>query len=236
MKSRNPHNICTWDEQAACTSCSIQGELHCKWDRRILNGFYATSFPPLAIAIFGMVVIGILTGVWWMLIAYVIYVPLMLGFLETRFLCSHCPYYAEDSKTLHCLANHGNPKIWRYRPGPMNRLERLMMVFLVITIIFFLAPLTVEGYGIWFVAANYAEYSLISLMGLVGIMVASLLAGVSFVVVCKTFFCSTCVNFSCPLNTVPRTVIDEYLKKNDIMRKAWEESGWVIGETAERMV
>jgi hypothetical protein len=229
MKSRNPHNICTWDERSDCANCGIQGELHCKWDKKILHGFYATSLPPIAIAIFGMVVVGILTGAWWMLIAYVIYIPLMLGIFETRFLCSHCPYYAEDSKTLHCLANHGNPKIWRYRPGPLNRLEKLMMVSLAIAMIFFLAPLVVEGYGIWFVAVNYAEYGLISLMGLVGIMVASLLAGVSFVLVLKTFFCNTCVNFSCPMNTVPKTVIDEYLKKNDVMRKAWEESGWSIG-------
>ena len=62
MKSKNPHNICTWDEQANCASCSIKGELHCKWDRRVLNGFYAASFPPLIIAIMGMVIVGILTG------------------------------------------------------------------------------------------------------------------------------------------------------------------------------
>ena len=43
MKNKNPHNICTWDEQADCASCGIQGELHCKWDKKILNGFYATS-------------------------------------------------------------------------------------------------------------------------------------------------------------------------------------------------
>ena len=92
MRSKNPHNICTWDEQADCASCHIRGELHCKWDKKILNGFYATSFPPIIIAIFGMVVIGILTGAWWTLIAYIIYIPVMLGFIETRFLCSHCPY------------------------------------------------------------------------------------------------------------------------------------------------
>jgi hypothetical protein len=30
------------------------------------------------------------------------------------------------------------------------------------------------------------------------------------------------------LNTVAKPVIDEYLKKNDVMRKAWEESGWQL--------
>jgi hypothetical protein len=117
----------------------------------------------------------------------------------------------------------------------MNRLERFMLVFLVVAMIFFFAPLAVEGYGIWFIAVNYAEYGLISLLGLVGITAASLLTGVSFIGVLKTFFCSRCVNFSCPMNTVPKTAIDEYLKKNDVMRKAWEESGWSIGETAKKM-
>ncbi|MEJ2738332.1 MAG: hypothetical protein P8105_00565 [Dehalococcoidia bacterium] len=230
MKTGNPYNICTWDEQSDCANCSVQGKLHCKWDRRILYGFYAASFPPLIIAILGMVIVGVLTGVWWMLIAYIVYVPVMLGILETRFLCSHCPYYAEDSTMLHCLANHGDPKLWRYRPGPMSGLEKFMMLFLVITVIFFLAPLAVEGYGIYFIIAKYMEYGLISLLGLAGITLASLLTGISFILVLRTFFCSTCVNFSCPVNTVPKTVIDEYLKKNGVMRKAWEESGWRIGE------
>jgi len=229
MKNKNPHNICTWDEQSDCSGCSIHSDLHCKWDSRVLNGFYATSLPSVIIAIFGMVVIGILTGAWWPLIAYGIYFPVMLGIFETGFLCSHCPYYAEDSKTLHCLANHGNPKIWPYRPGPLNRLEKFMMVFFVLGLGWFIAPLAVEAYGIWFIAANYAEYSLIALLGMVGITGASLVAGVSFLLIARTFFCSSCVNFSCPLNTVPKVVIDEYLKKNDVMRKAWEESGWSIG-------
>ena len=105
MKSRNPHNICTWDEQADCASCGIQGELYCKWDKNILNGFYAISLPPLIIAIFGMVLVGILTGIWWFLIAYVIYFPVMLIVFEGRSLCSHCPYWAEDSKTLRQCPN-----------------------------------------------------------------------------------------------------------------------------------
>jgi hypothetical protein len=163
-----------------------------------------------------------------MLIAYLVYIPVILGIFETRFLCSHCPYYAEDSTTLHCLANHGNPKLWRYHPGPMNGLEKFMMVFLVLTVVFFLAPLAVEVYGITLIAVDYSEYGLISLLGMSGITVTSLVSGISFILVIRTFFCSTCVNFSCPVNTVPKPVIDEYLKKNDVMRKAWEKSGWQI--------
>ena len=84
------------------------------------------------------------------------------------------------------------------------------------------------GYGIWFLSVNYTEYGLISLLGLTGITAAGLVSSISFVTTLKIFFCPNCVNFSCPLNTVPKPVIDEYLKKNDVMRKAWQESGWQI--------
>jgi hypothetical protein len=41
--------------------------------------------------------------------------------------------------------------------------------------------------------------------------------------------CSKCVNFSCFFSRVPKEVVDEYLKKNEVMRKAWEEAGYKIG-------
>ncbi len=172
---------------------------------------------------------AILTGAWWLPIAYVIYSLVMFNVFEIRFLCSHCPYYAEDSRVLHCLGNHGSPKLWRYRPGPLNKLEKFMMNFLVIAVIFFVFPLAVHGYGIWFLTVHYAEYGLGTFVGLTAITGATLLAAITFLVVLKTFFCSRCINFSCPLNTVPKSVVDEYLKRNEVMKKAWEEAGWQTG-------
>lgn len=227
MENKNPNNICTWDNHADCTNCRIQGKLACKWDKKILSGFHGIAWPPLLIIIFGIALVGFLTGAWWPLYAYVIYFFLMFGVFEIRFLCSHCPYYAEEGKTLHCLANHGSYKFWSYHPEPLNRFEKFMMYFLVATI-FFIFPLSILAYGIWFLSLNYAEYGLISLLGLSGITAASLVSSISFVTTLKIFFCPNCVNFSCPFNTVPKPVIDEYLKMNDVMKKAWVESGWQI--------
>jgi len=226
MKNEN-YIICTWDEQADCQNCNIKGKLACKWDKKILSGFHGIAWPPLLITLFGIVVVSILTGLWWLLPSYLIYFFLMLGFFEIRFLCSHCPYYAEDSKILHCLANHGSFKFWSYRPGPLNKFEKFMMYVLVITV-FFLFPLSILGYGIGYIALNYAQYNLISLLGLCGIAGAIFVASTSFVINLKIFFCPSCVNFSCPLNSVPKGVINEYLKRNEMMKKAWEESGWHI--------
>lgn len=44
----------------------------------------------------------------------------------------------------------------------------------------------------------------------------------------KKFHCSKCFNFSCPLNNQPRWVIDEFLKRNPVMRNAWKKKGWQI--------
>ena len=221
----NPHKLCTWDPDSACDSCAAGGELACKWDRRSLLGFYALSFPPLAAALFGMVVVGILTGAWWPLIAYALYFLVMLGVFEIRFLCSHCPYYAENSKILHCLANHGSIKWWRYRPEPMNRLERFLMRFLVSTV-FLAFPAAVLGYGIWFLSVHYAEYGLSALLGLIGVTAAFLSGSAGSYGLLRIFFCSRCVNFSCPLNSVPGSVVAAYLERNDVMREAWQAAGW----------
>ncbi len=225
MDNKNPLNLCTWDEHADCQTCSIQGKLACKWDMKILNGLHGICRPPIITIISGIVFVGILTGLWWPLIAYIVHFLLMLGVLEIRLLCSHCPYYAEEGNILHCLGSHGSYKFWSYHPGPLNRFEKFMMYFLVVTI-FFAFPLLIMGYGIWYLSHNYADYGLTSLLGLIGILVASLASAISFVSTLRIFFCPNCANCSCPLNTVPKPVVDEYLKRNDVMREAWEESGW----------
>ena len=90
MSHCTPHTTCTWGDPAACSGCGIQGQLACRWDKKILAGFHGIAWPALATAVFGMVPVGLATGVWWTLIGYVAYFFLMLGVLEIRFLCSHC--------------------------------------------------------------------------------------------------------------------------------------------------
>jgi len=229
MNDKNPHHICTWDENADCVQCGLGAQLACKWDGKILRAFWATFLPPLALFLVGIIMVGLISGAWWPLAAYVIYFVLMLGVFEIRFLCSHCPYYAEEGKILHCLANHGSFKFWKYHPEPMNRFERFMMVFLVATV-FGIVPLVIEGYGVAFLAANRAVYGMLLLWAMVGIMAASVVASVSSLIILRTFYCASCVNFSCPLNTVPKATVDAYLRRNPVMRAAWEAAGWQLGE------
>jgi hypothetical protein len=124
MKDKNPHNICTWNDDSKCSDCSVKGKVHCKWDKNVLNGFFAIGFPPFIMTIFLTVIIGLAAGSWWWLIAYLVYVTIIFTW-EIRFLCSHCPYYSEDCKTLHCLGNHGAYKLYKYNPAQSANLENL---------------------------------------------------------------------------------------------------------------
>ena len=84
VETKNPFNICTLNEQSSCASCGLQEKLVCKWDKNILNVFHAIAWPPILIAYFGIVLVSILTGVWWPLIAYVVYFFSMFGVFECR--------------------------------------------------------------------------------------------------------------------------------------------------------
>ena len=40
--------------------------------------------------------------------------------------------------------------------------------------------------------------------------------------------CARCINFSCVFNHVPKEVVDDFLKKNPIMKEAWEKTGYKL--------
>ena len=230
MKDETEPVTCTWADESGCIGCELQGKLNCRWDGKLLRFFLLNQVPSLVLAFFGIALTAVLTGSWWALVAYAILCIALWGFgIETRFLCSHCPYYAEDGRTLHCLALHGSRKLWRYRPEPMNRLEKTVMaVFFSLLLLF---PVLVEAYGIWFMSVNYAGFGSIALLGMIGVALATIMAGLQFVYILIRDFCSRCVNFSCPLNRVPRSMVSAYLERNPVMKEAWLESGYKPGES-----
>jgi hypothetical protein len=176
-------------------------------------------------SLFGLVFIGLLVNTWWPLITFLVVTIAVWGLgIETRLLCSHCPYWAEDSSTLHCWALPGSPKLWRYRPEPMNKWEKSLITLLLLFVMVF--PVAVEGYGIWFVASRYADFGLYALLGIIGITITSIMTTLLFYYVLTSHFCSRCVNFSCPANSVPKQIVDAYLERNPVMREAWMKSGY----------
>jgi hypothetical protein len=154
----------------------------------------------------------ILSGYGWYLLGWVGVAVIFFGFWEIRILCRHCPYYAEQGVTLHCIANYGCPKIWTYHPEPMSTSEKIQLVIGLIMLCGYPFPFAILGGQILLV--------LLTAWGLI-----------MFFWTLQKYTCSHCVNFSCLLNRVSEEVIDAYLQRNPVMRKAWEEHGWQIGGT-----
>ena len=121
-------------------------------------------------------------------------------------LCRHCPYWAGESGVLHCPANYGVIKIWRYEPGPMNTAEKIQFIVGALLLIACPFPFLLLG----------GEYLL------AGVGAGAVVAGV---VILRRNVCSRCINFSCPMNRVPGQLVDVYLRRNPQMRATWEAKG-----------
>jgi hypothetical protein len=123
------------------------------------------------------------------------------------------------------------PKIWKYKPGPLKLWEKI--ITLTGMLFFLLFPVIAISYelgSLWgneslWKEGSYAFWKQIILLIL---DILSLILGFMFVLVLKRRFCSQCINFSCPLNSVPKKFVDTYLKNNPAMEKAWEEAGYKI--------
>jgi hypothetical protein len=166
------------------------------------------QFLLLAFGVFLPALLGMVLGGYGLyLIGYAAFWVFFFGVFEIRILCSHCPYYAERGFTLHCPANYGLPKFWRYRPEPMKRWERVALLVCFAILFGYPLPFLVLG----------SQWVLLAL---------TVYAGIVWAVVMQRNVCNRCVNFSCPLNQVPKAVVDDYLRRNPVMREAWEASGY----------
>jgi hypothetical protein len=216
---------CTWDEHSNCLNCSIRGDLDCKWEQNHLLRFYKYSLPFIISGFLGLIIVG-LTVSWIPLITYVAFWIFFFGFFEIRVLCSHCPYYGEgEGRVLHCLANHGSLKIWKYHPGPMKRWEK--MGFLSGVLIFVTFPIVGEIYGLISLWESLDSINAVMVI-LMLLLLGTTISGIFFTIKLLTRICTRCVNFSCPLNRVPTMVVDEYLKINPAMKEAWKKAGYKI--------
>jgi hypothetical protein len=92
----------------------------------------------------------------------------------------------------------------------MSRSEKIQLIIgfgiLASILIFPLIILVINAYYLWTVP----------------IIIGMLL----FLYNVKKYHCIKCFNFSCPFNSLPKPIINEFLRRNPVMRKAWEESGW----------
>jgi len=186
---------------ADCADCPVAASIHCHFRPKDLSHFLLISLPGFIIG--GGAVLGF--GVW-PLAVWVAIIGGFFGLLEIRVMCSHCPHYAEPGDTLGCWANHGSPKLWRYRPGPMSPLEKA---------VFFGGLVAVWGYPLVFLAMGHSWF----------LLTVYVLTSSAFFVTLKMFLCSRCMNFACPLNGVGEAERNLFFERNPAVADAWGRSG-----------
>ena len=197
--------ICTWKDKSLCIDCSLESILICRFKLKNLI-YFIILFLFFAIpAILGV----IQAGYAWFLIGWFIFWIIFFEFWEIRILCSHCPFYAKKGRFIKCIGNYKSLKVWKYHPEPISRSEKIQLL----TGFFILF-----GYPyIFMILGSQYVFIILSSIGL--IIFLGILIGRR---------CAKCINFSCLFNRVPKDIVHEYLKKNPIMKEAWEEAGYQL--------
>lgn len=119
------------------------------------------------------------------------------GGIEWYVLCRHCPCYGYSGKAhgtegrFYCLANWGSPKLFKYKPGRINRGEQL--VFLIWSSLFYALPI-------------------LYLVDRLELVIVQIIVIVAFFLTLRHWCCSTCPNFGCILNCVPAENKFEFLE------------------------
>jgi hypothetical protein len=209
-KQNSIHNStlpCTWRPLSVCQECQTNGKLMCRFDGKDMLNFFMIILPFLVTTIAGT----IRAGYGCYLYLWLAYSLFFFFVWEARVLCSHCPYWAEEGSILHCHANYGVIKIWKYQPEPMSKWEKTQFVIGALLFIAFPFPFLVLGqqYLLAFIGAS---------------------AAVSGASILRRNVCTRCINFSCPLNAVPKQLVDIYQKRNPDILAAWKSSGYNLEE------
>jgi hypothetical protein len=219
--NKNPYNICTFNNNSNCDKCKNQEKLDCKLDKNQQKITMLVVFSSVFIGTFALILTSLIINNWWILIFYIVFALLFFFVIENRITCSHCPYYAGKSKRLDCPGNNIFPKIWKYHPEPMNRYERFGSAFGFVLIGGI--PLFSLLFSILYFLSNNPNASWIVIIALIGILLAIIISFSTFYSLFLLSFCRRCINFSCMFNKVPKELVNEYLKRNPVIRKAWEK-------------
>jgi hypothetical protein len=197
MKFLDPNKPIATFSSETCNNCTVSNSLHCHFTLRDLMHFLVIASPSFLLGGAGIYHIS-----GWLLVPWLMLIIGYFGFVEIRVMCSHCPHYAEEGISLKCWANYGSPKIGKYRAGPMTLLEKVL---------FLVGLVLVWGYPFFFLIVKFQLF----------LLLVYLLSAAGFSMTLRTFFCSHCMNFACPLNTVENELRRGFFERNPEVAKAW---------------
>jgi len=201
--------ICIWKDESECSDCNLHEKIFCRPKLKYLLMFALPMFFGLIPMVIGVIFANlellfkiIFFGGW---IGYSFF---FFNVWESRMVCNHCPYYANDEqKSLHCPIDKGKLKTSKYDPGPASKSEKIQ--FAVGALIFVLYPIP------FLIVGNLIPQLILYSLGII-----------IWIIVIQLKVCSDCINFACLMNRVPESIRNEFIKKNPVIRKAWEEKGY----------
>lgn len=181
----------------SCSRCGIRSKTNCNFEISQLIKFYLISLPAFIIGGIFLYSYTIAAFSTWLII-----IGLFFLVIEIRVLCSHCPHYKKSNIFIRCWANYGAPKLWKYRPGPLNIFEKFILIsgFII-----------VWGYPAFYMFLS--KKWIITALYIISVVV--------FFAILRAKSCNICINFSCPLNTVDTETKITFLKNNPEIKKHW---------------
>ncbi|MCF2141242.1 MAG: hypothetical protein K9W44_14375 [Candidatus Lokiarchaeota archaeon] len=206
----NVLTIC-YDNGVSCKDCPNHNKLMCQLDYKDSLIFAWPFLSFIGILVWGIIRSMNQGNLGWLGLAIFIVFYLSYGFFffniwESKILCSHCPFYViDDSKTLKCYANYGFLKSAKYNPAPISKSEQYQ--FIIGASLLFVIPLI-----FLLIVQEFLFAGLVALFYII------------FFLNTSNNSCKKCPNFSCILNRVPQDWKDEYLRRNPVMREAWEKA------------
>jgi len=184
----------------SCEGCNLSSKLVCHFNNKQLTIFLIMAAPIFVSGGYFVVKFNP-----FLLIPWILFILTFFGLIEIRVMCSHCPHYAEPELTsLKCWANYGSPKLWKYRPGPMSVLEKIIFYSGFIIMFFFPVVLLLLKQNYLFLII----YLILLTLWKIGL---------------RTFYCKKCMNFACPFNSVDDETREAFFEKNPDIKKAWEK-------------
>jgi hypothetical protein len=137
-------------------------------------------------------IIGMISGgCVFALSAYTIVLTIVALFIAPMILCRHCPFYKEQGWFLKCPAHYGSIKLLKFSDKPLMTFEKISVVALFILMFGYPIPfLIISQQYLWLLMSSYAI--------------------IMWVFTMRRYICSTCVNFSCPLNVVSSETRESY--------------------------
>lgn len=211
-KVQNLHISCTICPNSECEKFALEKKLDCRFNLKKLLRFVLSFFFIIISGSVALIAYGFMKEFCIFLAVFVAFAIIFFNFWEIRILCSHCPYYAENKKTLHCNANYGCLKLWKYHPEPMSISEKVQLIIGFIL----LAAIVLTPSAILAVHEHFA----IAAIPVIGLII--------FIFIIAKYHCTECVNFSCPFNRVPKHIAEEFIKRNPAMLEAWKKIDFLI--------